>query len=208
MKKELIYRLFSHIPTLETERLILRGMRVSDAADMYDYARLPSVTEYLTWEPHASPEETKEYLIYVAQRYRTGDFYDWSVICREDGHMIGTCGFTSFNCPADSGEIGYVLNPAYRGRGLATEAADAVLGFGFEHLSLHRIEAHFIQGNDASRRLMERVGMRFEGFARESMRIKGRYRTIGTCAILRREYEEAKSREEQASSKLSGPMTM
>ena len=84
MKKDLIYRLFSHIPTLETDRLILRGMRVSDAADMYEYARRPSVTEYLTWEPHASVEQTREYLVYVGQRYRTGDFYDWSVICKED----------------------------------------------------------------------------------------------------------------------------
>ena len=189
MKKDLIYRLFSHIPTLETDRLILRGMRVSDAADMYEYARRPSVTEYLTWDPHTSEEQTREYLTYVGLRYRTGDFHDWSLVCKEDGRMVGTCGFTSFNCMADSGEIGYVLNPAYQGRGLATEAVRRVLRFGFEELSLHRIEAHFIQGNHASLRLMERVGMTFEGYARDSMKIKGRYRTIGTCAILRGELE-------------------
>jgi ribosomal-protein-alanine N-acetyltransferase len=103
--------------------------------------------------------------------------------------MIGTCGFTSFNCPADSAEIGYVLNPAFQGRGLATEAVRRVLAFGFEELNLHRIEAHFIEGNDTSLRLMERVGMRFEGYARESMKIKGKYRTIGTCGILRGEFE-------------------
>lgn len=188
MKKDLIYRLFSRIPTMETERLTLRGMRVSDAADMFAYASRPSVTEYLTWEPHTSIEVTREYLTYVGQRYRTGDFYDWSLVCRADGHMIGTCGFTSFNCPADSAEIGYVLNPAYGGQGLATEAVRAVLDFGFRELALHRIEAHFIEGNDNSRRLMERVGMTFEGFARESMRIKGKYRTIGICAILRHEF--------------------
>jgi ribosomal-protein-alanine N-acetyltransferase len=141
-------------------------------------------------------EETREYLTYVAQRYRTGDFYDWSVVDKEsgrtDGRMIGTCGFTSFSCPNDTAEIGYVLNPSYQGRGLATEAVRRVLTFGFEELKLHRIEAHFIEGNDASRRLMERVGMTFEGYARESMRIKGRYRTIGTCAILRHEYLNGK----------------
>ena len=190
MKKDTVYNLFSRIPTLETPRLILRGMRVSDAADMYAYAKDPAVTEFLTWYPHASEEETRQYLTYVGQRYRTGDFYDWSVVDRESGHMIGTCGFTSFNCPADSGEIGYVLNPDYRGRGLATEAVRRVLAFGFEELSLHRIEAHFIQGNHASRRLMERVGMTFEGFSRESMKIKGQYRTIGTCAVLRGEFEK------------------
>ena len=190
MKKDLIYRLFSHIPTLETERLTLRGMRVSDAPDMFEYACRPSVTEYLTWEPHASVEETRQYLTYVGQRYRTGDFYDWSVVDKASGRMIGTCGFTSFNCPADSAEIGYVLSPVYQGRGLGTEAVRRVLRFGFEELNLHRIEAHFIEGNAASRRLMERVGMTFEGFAREAMKIKGKYRTIGTCAILRGEFEK------------------
>lgn len=188
MKKDLLYRLFSRIPTLETDRLTLRGMRVSDAEDMFAYARRPSVTTYLTWDPHASIEETREYLTYVGQRYRTGDFYDWAVIRKADGRMIGTCGFTSFNCPADSAEIGYVLNPDSQGQGYATEAVRRVLTFGFEELSLHRIEARFIQGNIPSHRLMERVGMTFEGYARESMRIKGRYCTVGTCAILRHEY--------------------
>ncbi len=188
MKKDLIYRLFSRIPTLETDRLTLRGMRVSDAEDMFAYASRPSVTTYLTWDPHGSIGETREYLTYVGQRYRTGDFYDWAVICKDDGHMVGTCGFTSFNCPSDSAEIGYVLNPTYQGQGFATEAVRRVLAFGFEELNLHRIEAHFIEGNTASRRLMERVGMTLEGYARESMRIKGRYCTIGTCAILRHEY--------------------
>ena len=192
MKKDLLYRLFFHIPTLKTDRLTLRGMCVSDAPDMYEYACRPSVTEYLTWEPHASVEETRAYLTYVGQRYRTGDFYDWALISRDDGRMIGTCGFTSFNCPADSAEIGYVLNPAYQGQGLATEAVRRVMRFGFEELSLHRVEAHFMEGNHASRRLMERVGMTFEGFAREAMKIKGKYRTVGTCAILKNEFWECK----------------
>ena len=196
VKKDILYKLFSHLPTLETDRLILRGMRVSDAEDMYAYAKRPSVTQYLTWNPHTDPAETREYLTYVGQRYRTGDFYDWAVVDKEsgraEGRMIGTCGFTSFNCPHDAAEIGYVLNPDYQGRGLATEAVRRVLEFGFDELGLHRIEAHFMEGNDASRRLMERVGMTFEGYARESMRIKGRFCTIGTCAILRQEFMRGK----------------
>ena len=189
MKKDTLYKLFSHIPTLETERLVLRGLRVSDAEDMYDYARRPSVTQYLPWNPHADVAETREYLVYVGQRYRTGDFYDWAVVDKASGRMIGKCGFTSFDCPNDAAEIGYVLSPAFQGRGLATEAVRRVLDFGFTELGLHRIEAHFMEGNTASLRLMERLGMRFEGYAREAQKIKGRFCTIGTCAILRHEYK-------------------
>ncbi len=190
MKKSGIYQLFSRIPKVETPRLILRAMKVTDAPDMFDYACREDVTRYLTWTPHPHVTHTREYLTYVGQRYRTGDFFDWAIVCRDDGRMIGTCGFTRFNFPSDAAEIGYVLHPAYQGRGLATEAARAVLAFGFDRLELHRIEARFIQGNEPSRRLMERIGMRFEGYAREAEKIKGIYQTIGTCAILAREYKE------------------
>lgn len=184
MKKETVYNLFSHIPVLETEHLILRGMKVSDAADMYAYAKLPAVSEYLLWSPHEDIRHTTDYLTYVSRRYRTGDFFDWAIVDKQSGHMIGTCGFTSFRFESDVGEIGYVLNPAYQGRGLATEAVRRIMRFGFEELQLHRIEARFMEGNVRSLRMMERVGMRLEGYARESMKVKGRWRTIGTCAIL------------------------
>lgn len=189
MKRNAVYQLFSHIPALETERLILRGMRVSDAEDMFAYAQHEPVTRYLTWTPHPNLKHTKEYLTYIGQRYRTGDFYDWAVVLKENGHMIGTCGFTAFDFLSDSAEIGYVLNPEYHGRGLATEAVREILRFGFETLSLHRIEAKFIEGNTPSLRLMQRVGMTLEGYAREALLVKGAYRTVGRCGILRREWE-------------------
>ena len=66
----------------------------------------------------------------------------------------------------------------------------AVLAFGFERLALHRIEARFMEGNEASLRVMEKVGMHFEGYRREAMLVKGTYRTIGYSSILRHEYLE------------------
>lgn len=193
MKKAAIYQLFSKIPPIETPRLLLRAMKVTDAADMFDYARREDVTRYLTWTPHPDVGYTREYLTYVGQRYRTGDFFDWSILHTESGRMIGTCGFTRFDFSSDSAEIGYVLHPDYRGRGLATEAVNAVISFGFERLKLHRIEAKYIRGNEASRRLMERVGMEFEGYARESMKIKGVYQTVGTCAMLAEDHQKIKA---------------
>lgn len=102
--------------------------------------------------------------------------------------MIGTCGFTRIDFPHNGGELGYVLNPDYHGKGYATEAAQRVLRFGFEVLELHRIEAKFIKGNEASLHVMEKLGMQFEGYRRDGMLVKGSYRTIGICAILREEY--------------------
>ncbi len=190
MKCETVYRIFSRLPTLKTERLTLRPMQVSDCFDMYDYAKRPAVTKYLTWSPHPDLEYTKEYLQYIANHYKLGDFYDWAVVLREEDRMIGTCGFTRFHFQHDAAEVGYVLNPDYHGRGYATEALSAVMGFGFRELLLHRIEAKYIIGNDASRRVMEKCGMTFEGVRRGEMLIGGAYRDIGVCAILNKEFGE------------------
>lgn len=189
MKREEIYHIFSRIPTLQTSHLTLRKMMVSDAMDMFAYAQNEEVTKYLTWKAHTDVMYTREYLQYIGTHYAIGDFFDWAVVLTEEDRMIGTCGFTRFDYANNIGEVGYVLNPEYWGRGIAVEAVREVMRFGFETLQLHRIEAKFIEGNTASLRVMEKTGMRFEGYHRDSMLIKGTYRTIGVCGILREEYE-------------------
>lgn len=184
MKRETLLDTFTTPPTLNTERLILRAMRRQDAPDMFEYAKLREVTRFLLWREHESLAYTEEYLHYIEGRYSVGDFFDWAVVLRENGKMIGTCGFASIDTANNCAQIGYVLNPAYHRRGLAFEAASEVIRFGFEELKLHRIEARFMEGNEPSRKLMEKLGMRFEGYAADSMLVKGSYRTIGTCAIL------------------------
>ncbi len=194
MKKEIIYRIFSKIPTIETPRLILRGMRVSDKDDMYEYAHREDVTRYLTWEPHPTPGYTKQYLEFIGSKYRVGDFYDWAVIFKENSKMIGTCGFARIDCRNDIGELGYVLNPEYWGKEIAKEACDAVMDFGFCKLGLHRIEARFMRGNDKSRRVMEKCGMTYEGMGRENLFVKNRFVDVGVCSILQSEYQNRSRR--------------
>lgn len=188
MKKETVYKIFSNIPTLKTERLSLRAMHPIDAEDMYDYARREEVTRYLLWSPHPDVAYTKQYLAYIQSRYTLGDFYDWAVIDRESRRMIGTCGFTKIDTANNCAEIGYVLNPDFRGRGYAAEVARRVMEFGFSELGLHRIEARFMKGNAASLRVMEKLGMAFEGYHRDAVYVKGEYRTVGYCAVTAGEF--------------------
>lgn len=188
MQKSNVYSIFSKIPTLTTERLTLRRMKPSDAEDMYAYARLECVTEYLLWHPHKCLEQTSDYLHYIQTSYRTGDFYDWAVVDNHTKKMIGTCGFTRLDFTNNLAEVGYVLNPEYWGRGIAVEAVRRVMDFAFMELNVHRVEAKYIIGNDSSRRVMEKCGMTFEGIQRSSMYIKGQYRDIGICSIISDEY--------------------
>ena len=188
MKKEKLYKTFSKMPTLNTQRLVLRPLCVSDAYDMYEYASQEDVTEFLLWSPHVSVGYTRDYLAYVESRYASCEFYDWAVTLADTGKMIGTAGFTRIDCPHNSAEIGYVLNPEYHGMGIATEAASKLLEFGFNTLGLHRIEARYMEGNDASVAVMKKIGMSFEGYRRDGLLVKGKYRTIGYCSILESEY--------------------
>ena len=192
MKREAVYSIFSRIPTLQTERIVLRKLSMDDTDDMYEYACRSDVTEFLTWSPHPDKAHTFDYLSYLQKRYKTGDFFDWAIVCRDTEKMIGTCGFTRFDFANNSAEIGYVINPEFKGNGIATEVVGRVIRFGFENLDLNRIECRFITENNASRRVMEKNRMTFEGVRREGMLIKGTYRDIGVCSILRSDFFEKK----------------
>ncbi len=188
MKKETITRIFRHIPRLRTERLLLRRIEREDAPDVYSYASLAEVTRFLLWDPHPSLAYSKAYVDYLQSVYREGSFYDWGVTLLESGRLIGTCGFTSFDFENHSAQIGYVLHTDQHGKGLATEAVGAVLDFGFRKLKLQRIEGRYMEENLASRRVMEKNRMRFEGILRNAVCVRGEYVNVGVCSILRDEF--------------------
>jgi len=183
MDRDTVYKTFRKVPVLETKRLELRKLKASDYIDMYEYAKKDSVTKYLLWRSHPDAQYTRDYLRYVQTQYRAGEFFDWAIVLKRSGKMIGTCGFAKFDYDNNSAEIGYVINPLYWRRGYATEAVQRVIDFGFSKLNLHRIEARYMIGNDASRHVMEKCGMEFEGIHKSSLYVKEQYVDIGYCAI-------------------------
>lgn len=188
MQKDSVLKTFKRIPAIETERLLLRRMKISDYTDMYEYSCLDSVTKYLLWNSHPDARYTRDYLAYIQSQYRAGEFYDWAVVHKETNKMIGTCGFARLDFENNSAEIGYVLNPDFWRRGYATEAVKKIIDFGFHTLNLHRIEARYIVGNEVSRRVMEKCGMTHEGVHRASLFVKDSYVNVGYCAITAEEY--------------------
>jgi len=185
--KQILFFMDSN-PVLNGDRIVMRKITKTDAQDMYDYACDPEVTRYLLWQPHESLSYTKRYLDEVMRQYKAHNFFDFAIVCKEDGRMIGTCGFTRLDPVNHSAEIGYVLSPAYWGRGIASEAVEIILRFAFCNLGVHRVEARYMPGNAASRRVMEKKGMVFEGVERDAIYVKGVYQDVGKCAILRSEY--------------------
>ena len=188
MTLEKLHKIFTHIPTLTTERLILRRILPEDAEDMYDYSKNQTVTRYLLWEEHPAAEYTQNYIGFLQERYDLGDFYDWALISKDTKKMIGSCGFTSIDLPNNSAEIGYVLHPDYWGCGYMTEAVTEVLHFGFQTLGLSRISAVCMKENVASLRVMEKCGMRREGLLRQAVQAKGKQCDVFLAAITDEDY--------------------
>lgn len=181
---------FAFGKTLETKRLILRKINKNDAEDMYEYSRLEEVTKYLLWKPFTSLDVSRTYISTLGRSYKNGKFFDFAVVVKDENKMIGTCGFTSISEKDGAAEIGFVLNPAYHNKGYGYEAALEVMRLGFMHFGFNRIEARCMSGNAASRALMSKLGMQYEGCARQKMFVKGVFRDIETCAILKSEFVE------------------
>lgn len=183
-----IGKLFSKAPELETERLKFRALKRTDDADIFEYSSNPKTSQYLLWTPHESIAFTRRFIEIILTKYKLGEYNDWAIVLKKSNKMIGTCGFTRIDQDNGVVEIGYVINPEYWGQGYATEAARRVMEFAFEELKVNRVEARFMFGNDASLKVMTKIGMKFEGYLREALLVKGKYKTIGIASILRREY--------------------
>ena len=179
---------FSQLPQLETKRLILKKIAIENSADMYSYSSLESVTKYLLWSPHLNIHETKGYIEYLQREYRKGNYADWGITYKENGVFIGTIGFANIDMDNNSGEIGYVLNPAYHRRGIMTEALERVLEFAFGTLAMHRVQLRIMDGNEASVKLAEKMGFKYEGMLRDSILCKGAYRTVRYYSMIENEY--------------------
>ena len=184
-----IDELLAELPTLETERLLLRKITPADEADVFAYGSDPEVSKYMPWEPHQSLEDTRAYLATVFERYRQHTPGPWGIVHKGDAKLIGTCAYHDWQRNDRRAEIGYVLSRSYWGQGYMAEATRAIIAFGFREMNLNRVQAMCDVPNIGSARVMEKIGMRFEGVLREYFFEKGRYIDLKLYSILRSEWQ-------------------
>lgn len=180
--------IFRNLQTLETERLILRKMTLEDAEDMFEYASDPDVAKYTTWDTHQSVKDTKFFLNTVVERYKNRQITDWGIVHKGEEKLIGTGGFAECHLFHSRAEIGYALSRKYWRQGYMSEAVTAIVKFGFQTMNLNRIEARCEVDNIASARVMEKVGMQFEGILRQHIFTKGKYCDLKIYSILREDF--------------------
>ncbi len=187
---QLFDNIFTRLPELTTNRLILRAMRMSDARDIYEYSCDPQVARHVLWDAHQNIHQTRAYIRYVLRQYRSGTPSSFCIVLKETGKVIGTIGFMWVSNENRSAEVGYSLSRSYWNQGYMTEALGEVIRFGFNTLNLNRIEAQYECDNPASGRVMEHVGMRREGTLKERLYNKSRFVDVELYAILREEWRK------------------
>lgn len=175
---------FALHPQLETDRLRLRKISFKDLADMHAYTTSKKVTKYIPFPTHKSIEDTRKFIDYVLEQYHIQKKLFWGVELKETQTLIGTIEFVSLDLIHNKAEIAYLLSDCYWGKGIMSEAAAEIIKFGFQTLQLTRIEARTFKENIASQKVLEKVGMTFEGTLRKSQFLKGRYQDINIFSIL------------------------
>jgi ribosomal-protein-alanine N-acetyltransferase len=179
---------FGDLPVLETPRLRLRKLTLTDADDVFAYASDPEVTRYMLWSPHASIEDSGKFIKVAIERYNKGMVAPWGIEHKGDRKIIGTCDFISWFPEHSRTEIGYALSRSYWGRGIMTEAVTHIIACGFGRKNVNRIQAMCEIPNVGSARVMEKSGMVFEGILRQYMQNRGACRDVKMYAILKEDW--------------------
>lgn len=183
-----IEKIYSDLPILETERLILRKVTKEDIEDMYLYGSDEEVSKYVTWNTHETIADTKGFVEFVLNKYENKHVSPWGIEYKENGKFIGTIDFVWWQPNHKIAEIGYVISKDYWGKGLTTEVAKKLVKFGFEEMDLVRVQARCDVENIASARVMEKAGMTFEGIIRKGIFVKGEHRDLKMYSILKEEF--------------------
>jgi len=181
-----------HTQDIRTNRLLLRRFKPEDAQSMFqNWASDPSVTLFMSWEPHRDVEETKEVLQRWIADYEKEDYYHWAIVYPENGEVIGAIEVNEQSRRHERCEIGYVLSKDYWGNGLMTEAVCAVRDYLFIEVGYNRIQGIYDTRNPASGRVLVKAGMQYEGTLKQYKKLSDEsFADLCLYSITQAEYNE------------------
>ncbi|MBI2253632.1 MAG: GNAT family N-acetyltransferase [Proteobacteria bacterium] len=179
---------------IETDRLAIRPLAETDLADVIELYRFPEVLRYLYVGPRTDEEIAASF---AERRAKTafkaeGDRLILSVEEKATGRFVGEIVLVWLSEAHRSAEIGFIIHPAFQGRGMAGEAIAPLMRFGFEDMNFHRIIGRCDGRNAASARLMEKLGLRREAHLVENEFIKGEWTDELVFAMLQREWRASR----------------
>ena len=171
-----INNFFNQFPNLETEKYVIRELRLSDASSYFDIFANPDVNQYLSEEdvPGSIEEAEKEIRYWGSLFHRRSSIF-WGIADKINDELIGTIGFNSWSFSSCRAEISYDLNSMHWRRGIMNSVLSKILKFSFSEMNLHRIEARTMLHNEASQGLLLKNGFQKEGIERGYRKVRGEF---------------------------------
>lgn len=179
---------------LETDRLILRQLRIEDATSIFEYACDPEITKYVAFEPHKCVEDSIAFIEKSLANPSSNLLdHNFGITFKETPDVvIGTVSLKKNNHPYE-GVMGFVLGRKYWRQGIMYEACSALMKVAFEERNMKRVFATCATENIGSKSLMQKLGMRYEGCLRANSYRKNRFWDLEYYSILDDEYAQLKS---------------
>ncbi len=175
-------------PTRHTDRLTLRPLTLADAADVQRLAGERDIADMTCSMPHPYEDGVaEEWISSCHEQFEKGAGATFAITRRQEGTLIGAIGLGIKDAPG-TGELGYWVGKPYWNRGYCTEAARAILAYGFQELCLNRIYAYHFKRNPASGRVMQKIGMRYERDSPREVKRCGVFEASILYGILKRDF--------------------
>jgi RimJ/RimL family protein N-acetyltransferase len=179
---------------ISTERLVLRGIVISDAEAMFKYRSKPEIYKFQGWKPETLQDVKKFICKKISKIPNTpGTWYQLGILVRETDELIGDIGIHFIDSDNSQTEIGFTLSLEYQGKGYATEAVIGVINYLFNNFKKHRIIASVDPENRKSITLLERIEMRKEEQFKKSFWVNNEWADDIIYAILEEEWINSKN---------------
>jgi ribosomal-protein-alanine N-acetyltransferase len=175
-------------PVLETAKLVLRQPSKRDVRGLYRVSQDADVMRYYGMEPFQTEQQALDELNWFNQSFHDSTGLRWIIAETNQGGYIGDLGYHKLSAQHSRAEVGYRLARAYWRRGIMTEALSKVLEYGFNMMALNRVEALVDPRNEASFKLLLKLGFSREGVLREYEYEKGAFIDLLMMSLLRREW--------------------
>jgi ribosomal-protein-alanine N-acetyltransferase len=179
---------FDKLPTLETERLILREVCQDDVHDLYELYADPDVFSFIPVNGDETIEDTQKRVERICSQMRQGVWAFWAIVLKEENKVIGVCGLYDFSFTSASAEVFSLMAKRYWSQGFMTEAKRVIIKCGFECMGLNRIDASVFPENGASIRVNQKLGFQIIGTIPEYIYAKGGYWDRLIMSLLKKDF--------------------
>ncbi len=166
---------FTPFPVLSTERLLLRKLVPEDVHAVFFLRSDERVMKYIDKEPVKTLDEAMAFIEKIDGLIQNNEAINWAIVHKESQQAIGYIGFWNFQPQHYRSEIGYVLHPDFWNQSIIPEAMKAALGYGFNEMDLHSVEANVNPENIGSIKVLEKLRFVREAYFRENYYYNGKF---------------------------------